>query len=752
MLTFRVWLPLGVVGITLTLLADPAITPKDRFTPRQRNYWAFQPVQSPAVPKAGKPAWVRNPVDAFILSKLEEKQLTPSPEADKATLLRRVSLDLIGLPPTPDELQAFLADKSTGAYEKVVDRLLASPRYGERWGRHWLDLARYADSDGFKADHTRPNIWHYRDYVIQSFNEDKPYNRFVREQIAGDEIWPDSLTAKVATAFNRHYPEEYNAQNLRARRQEILNDITDTTSAVFLGMTFGCAKCHDHKFDPILQEDYYKLQAFFANVSAVDDLTLLQGNRLAEYQKKRAVWEEQTKSIRDQMAALLEPARKKLYHSRFIAYAPDVQAAVEKPAAQRSPLEQWMVHRTEPFLTLVDEKEWDKTLKGDDKKRYEQLAEELKKFAALDPGELPVSPYMTELGHDAPSTSTLAVGNVEKPLKEVEPGFLTILNAPAPKIERPAGIDSTGRRTALANWLVDPANPLTARVLVNRLWQHHFGKGIVGTPSDFGVMGTRPSNPELLDWLSAEFVRSGWSMKHMHRLMVTSSTYRQSSELRQDAAAIDDSDRYLWRFPRQRLDAEVIRDSALYLTGNLNFKMGGPGVYAELPDGMPAPRGGWETENDPAERNRRSVYIFVRRNSRYPMLEVFDLASTQETCPRRDVTTIAPQALSLLNSKLSREWSEALAGRVIHDAGPQFPAELDRAYALAYSRRPDAQEKDIAFTFLARQLKLLAERRAAGEKISQVPDLPAGLDPLQAAALVDFCQALINSNEFVYSN
>jgi len=208
MLTFRVWLPIGIVGITLTLLADPAITPKDRFTPRQRNYWAFQPVQTPAVPKASKPAWVRNPVDAFILAKLEEKQLTPSPETDKATLLRRVSLDLIGLPPTPDELQAFLADKSSGAYEKVVDRLLASPRYGERWGRHWLDLARYADSDGFKADHTRPNIWHYRDYVIQSFNEDKPYNRFVREQIAGDEIWPDSLTAKVATAFNRHYPEE----------------------------------------------------------------------------------------------------------------------------------------------------------------------------------------------------------------------------------------------------------------------------------------------------------------------------------------------------------------------------------------------------------------------------------------------------------------------------------------------------------------------------------------------------------------
>jgi hypothetical protein len=265
-------------------------------------------------------------------------------------------------------------------------------------------------------------------------------------------------------------------------------------------------------------------------------------------------------------------------------------------------------------------------------------------------------------------------------------------------------------------------------------------------------MGTRPSHPELLDWLAAEFVRSGWDIKHMQRLIVTSSVYRQSAAYRKQAAEVDDSNRYLWRFPRQRLDAEIIRDSVLYLSGRLNSKMFGPGVYAELPAGMPAPRGGWETEKDPAENDRRSIYIFVRRNSRYPMLEVFDLASTQETCPRRDVTTIAPQALSLLNGKLSREWSEALAARVIHEAGPQFPAEMDRAYLLAYSRHPDSQEKDLALTFLGRQVKLLEERRSAGEAISQIPDLPAGVDAIQAAALVDFCQALINSNEFVYSN
>lgn len=752
MASLRAFLLLGSVGVSLTMLAGPAISPQDRFTPRQRNYWAFQPVHQPEIPGVHLTSWVKNPIDAFVLAKLEDKQLTPSPAADKATLLRRVSIDLIGLPPTPEELRAFLDDKSPDAYEKVVDRLLASPRYGERWGRHWLDLARYADSDGFKADHTRPNIWRYRDYVIQSFNSDKPYDRFVREQIAGDEIWPNSLTAKVATGFNRHYAEEYNAQDLRQRRQEILNDITDTTGAVFLGLTYGCAKCHDHKFDPILQEDYYKLQSFFANVSAVDDLPLLTPEKLAEYNSKRLVWEEQTKSIREQMNLLLEPVRKRLYHSRFIAYAAEVQAAVEKPAEQRSPLERWMVHRTEPFLTLSDEKDWDKTLKGDDKVRYEKLAQDLKQFEPLNPGELPMASYMTELGHDAPSTSTLAVGNVNKPLKEVEPGFLTILNQPLPKIVRPSGLDSTGRRTALANWIVDPANPLTARVMVNRLWQHHFGKGIVATPSDFGIMGYRPSNPELLDWLSSEFVRSGWSIKHMQRIMVTSNAYRQSSALRKEAAEIDEANKLLWRFPRQRLDAEVIRDSALYLGGLLNTKMGGPGVYPELPAGMAPPRGGWDTETDLSERNRRSIYIFVRRNSRYPMLEVFDLASTQETCPRRDVTTIAPQALSLLNSKLSREWSEAFTARVIHDAGPRVQADIERAYILAYSRHPDAQEKDLAFTFLGRQLSILNERVAAGEKISKIADLPAGMDPVQAAALVDFCQALINSNEFVYSN
>jgi hypothetical protein len=743
---------LGMLASCLSFAADsaPAI-PKDRFTPRQRSYWAFQPVRRPQTPSVKQQSWVRNPVDAFILSKLESKQIAPSAEADRATLLRRVSLDLIGLPPSDEEVRAFIADRSPKAYETVVDRLLASPQYGERWARHWLDLARYADSDGFKADHTRPNIWRYRDYVIRAFNSDKPYDRFVREQIAGDELWPDDLDARIATGFHRHYPEEYNAQNLRQRRLETLNDITDTTGAVFLGLTFGCAKCHDHKFDPILQDDYYKLQAFFANVSAVDNTPLLKPDDLAEYRRKLALWNEKTQSIRSRMDALIEPARKKLYQSRFVAYAPDVQAAVQKPAAERTPLERWIVHRTEPFLTLIDEN-MEKTLKGQDKEEFAKLKHELDQFSALDPGPLPIAQTMSELGQDPPPTSSLTTGQLEKPIHTVEPGFLTILNVPPPKIEPCARPETSGRRTALANWLADPSNPLTARVMVNRIWGEHFGRGIVATPSDFGIMGMRPSNPELLDWLADEFVRGGWSIKHIQRLIVTSNAYRQTSAFREDAAKVDASNKLLWRFPRHHIDAEVIRDSALSIAGLLSLEMGGPGVYPQLPQGMPPPRGGWDEAKLESERNRRSIYIFVRRNSRYPMLEVFDLASAQETCPRRNTTTTAPQALTLLNSKLSRDWAEAFAGRVIREAGPQFAAQVDRAYRLAYSRPPDSTEKDMALTFLDRQLKLLADRDKAGEPLSKPAGVPSESSRLQAAALVDFCQALLNSNEFVYSN
>jgi hypothetical protein len=705
----------GCFFLASVLFAASAPTP-DRFTPQQRKYWAFQKVVRPSAPAIKNNAWARNPIDAFILAKLEAKSLAPAPPAAKATLLRRVSLDLTGLPPTPEETEAFLADKSPAAYEKVVDRLLASPAYGERWARHWLDLARYAESEGFKSDETRENAWRYRDYVIDSFNANKPYDRFVKEQIAGDELWPDSPEARLATAFLRHYPDESNARNLMQRRQEILDDITDTTAATFLGLTYGCARCHDHKFDPILQTDYYRLQAFFANTAADDEIPILPADSVAAYRERRARWEAETKSIREQMAAILEPRKQAMYKELFDKYPPEIQAAVNKPPVERTPYEWQMYYKAKPYLEFSDEAAAD-GLKGDAKKRYYELMEAMLNYKGLSPGPFPVGIGMHDVSGNAPPTYVLRTGLYDQPAGEVAPGFLSILDPTSAKLT--PGTNTTGRRAALAAWLASPDNPLTARVMVNRLWHYHFGQGIAATPSDFGAMGQRPTHPELLDWLASEFVRSGWDIKAIHRLIVTSSTYRQSSQFNEASAKQDPHDRLLWHFPRQRLEAEAIRDSALAVSGTLNPGIGGPSVYPPLPDGMPVPRGGWGSAPD-GQGNRRSIYIFIRRNARYPMLELFDMPDTHESCGRRNMTTTAPQALTLLNNKVGLEWAAAFADRVRREAGSEPARQIDRAWRLAYSRPPDAAEKDLAQTFLAR------------------------------ANLTDLCHMLLNSNEFLY--
>ncbi len=724
---------------------------KDPFTPAQRKYWAFQPVKRVDPPAVRDAQWAASPIDRFILAKLESKGLKPNPPADRVTLIRRLSFDLTGLPPTPEEVDAFVNDRSPDAYEKVVDRLLASPHYGERWARHWLDLARYAESEGFKSDETRPNAWRYRDYVIKAFNENKPYDRFVKEQIAGDELWPDDPEARVATAFNRHYPDESNARNLMQRRQEILDDITDTVGATFMAMTYGCARCHTHKFDPILHSDYYRLQAFFANTAADDEIPMAGPDEMARYRARKAVWEEKTKPVRDQIGALLEPKKQAIIKEFVDKYPPEIQAIIAKPAADRNPYEWQMYAKAKPYLS-VDDETAAKALKGDDKTKYQALMAELKKFADLDPGNPPIGIGMRDWSDKAPPTYRLAVGVWNARQEEVQPGFLSILDPNPAKITSPSGGNTTGRRTALANWLTDPGNPLTARVMVNRIWFYHFGQGIVDTPSDFGLMGQRPTHPELLDWLASEFVRTGWDIKRMHKLIVMSNTYQQSSAFNQVAAAADPRNRLTWRFSRERLDAESIRDASLAVSGLLNEKMGGPSVFPELPDGAIKPRGGWKVNDDAAERNRRSVYIFVRRNARYPMLEAFDMPDTHESCGRRNQTVTAPQAMELLNSKVSLEWAEAFAGRVLKASGGDRNAAVDMAYRLAYGRHPDGSERDTVLTFLAKQQQLIAERIAAGEKIALPSAMPDGYDRGAAAAMVDFCQMLLNSNEFVYRN
>ncbi len=736
-------------GSLLTIVGVfAAETAKDRFSAAQRRYWAFQPVKVTAPPALAHPQWVANPIDAFVGKKLEDRGLTPNPQADRVTLLRRVSFDLIGLPPTPAEVEAFVKDDSPNAYEKVVDRLLASPHYGERWARHWLDLARYAESEGFKADETRPNAWRYRDYVIRAFNENKPYDRFVKEQLAGDELYPNDPWARVATAFNRHYPDESNARVLAQRRQEILDDITDTVGSTFLAMTYGCARCHDHKFDPILHTDYYKLQSFFANTSADDQISMLSPDAYAQWQAKRVVWEEKSKPVRDRIEALLAPKKAQILKEFVDKYPPEIQAVLTKKPAERSPFEWMMYAKAKPYLTIDDEAA-SKVLDKAGKAQYAALLKELDQFAAIDPGEAPTGIGMRDISATAPPTHRLNVGAWDAPLEEVKPGFLQILDPSEPGIVPTP--TSTGRRTALANWIASPANPLTARVMVNRIWHYHFGQGLVKSPSDFGMMGSRPSHPELLDYLANDFTSHGWDMKRLHKLILMSNTYRRSSANNELSAKEDSANKYLWRYDRERLEGEVIRDAALSVSGLLNTKVGGPSVFPELPEGAGKPRGGWKTSAG-EERNRRSVYIFVRRNARYPMLEAFDMPDTHESCGRRNHTINAPQAMALLNSKVSLEWAQALAGRLLKEAGTEAKAQVDTAYQLAYGRTPDSAERDTVLTFFETQKRTVAERVAKNEKIALPTYLPANFDQAQAAALVDFCQMLLNSNEFVYRN
>ncbi|HEY6393237.1 MAG TPA: DUF1549 and DUF1553 domain-containing protein, partial [Bryobacteraceae bacterium] len=671
-----------------------------------------------------------NPIDAFVLAKLDANKLKPNPPADRITLIRRAYLDLTGLPPSPEEVEAFLADTSPAAFEKVVDKLLASPQYGERWGRHWLDLARYADSAGFKADETRPNVWRYRDYVIQSFNDDKPYDRFVKEQIAGDELYPDDPTAKIATGFNRLWPDESNLANPILRRQEILNDITDVVGSAFMGLTYGCARCHDHKFDPILQKDYYRLQAFFANIRNDDRTSLLSGHSAMDYQRQRVLWENQTREIRAKMEEILVQARIEKTKEGIGMFPKEAQDAIFTPPEQRTPMQWQMYYRS--ASRLPTDSAVATGLRGDAKQRYASLKSELAKFDSLKPADPPMAETMLDASGNAPATYILSKGIWDAPEGEVQPGFLSILNAGPPKIVAAEG--TTGRRTALANWLVDPKNPLTARVMVNRIWQYHFGTGIAGTSSDFGVMGDRPSNPELLDYLAAAFIEDGWSMKAMHRRIMLSNVYQESSAHQREAAEIDPDNKMLWRFERRRMEGEAIRDSMLFVSGLLNPKMGGPGVFPPLPDGVT--RGskylGWPAEKNPAEANRRSVYVFVKRNLRYPMFEAFDFPDTHESCARRYATVNPTQPLALMNDELVRGWATALATRVLNDKGLVAEQQVERAFRIVFNRAPKDEERKIVLEFLDTQA--------------------AGTDSARATAFVDLCQALLNSNEFVYVN
>jgi hypothetical protein len=713
------------------------------------------------IPQVTGAQWVRNPVDSFVLAKLEAEGIAPAPPATPEALIRRAYFDLIGLPPTPQEVEDFVNDLAPDAFDKVVDRLLASPQYGERWARHWLDLSHYAESEGFKADETRPNAWRYRDWVIQSLNADKPYDRFIKEQIAGDELYRDDANAHIATYFLRSYPDESNARNLLQRRQELLNDETDTVGAVFLGMTMGCARCHDHKYDPILQKDYYSLQAFFANIRADDQIPVATPEQIRLYKEKRAIWEEKTATLRAEMAKLEEAKRKAIIKDYFNKYPAEVQEALQKAPGDRTPMDWLYYYKAAQYIEagsyqyIASPTACAAALKGTAKQKYQELSDQLHEFDGIKPKDLPIGTGIVDVSENAPKHFLLRRGVFDAPKDEVQPAFPSALDQKDPQIASLADRHSTGRRSALANWLASPENPMTAKVMANRVWHYHFGRGIVATPSDFGVQGQPASNPELLDWLTTRFVKDGWSLKKLHRLIMTSSTYRQSTTISPEATKKDPDDRLFSRFPLKRLEAEVIRDSSLAVAGLLNPKMGGPSIFPVIPKGMEV-RGGWPITAGETERNRRSVYVFVRRNTRYPMFEAFDMPDPYESCPRRYVSTTSSQALMLLNSDLSVQWAQNFAGRVLTRSGADPDAIVDVAYQLAFGRHPEAAEVQQVREFLSSQSGLIEQRLAQGREISSpvfaddkfAPEQPKA----RAAAVVDLCHVLMNSNEFVYSN
>jgi hypothetical protein len=672
------------------------------------DHWAWKPPVRPAIPAV---PGATNPIDCFIRARLDAAGLTPAPRAKREQLVRRVTFDLTGLPPTPEEVEAFVQDQSPDAWAKAVDRLLASPAYGERWGRHWLDLARYADSNGYEFDEPRPDAWRYRDYVIRSFNADKPYDRFVIEQLAGDEAFPNDRDARIATGFNLLGPDMTDASDQVQRRHNTLTDMTDTAGLAFLGLTIGCARCHDHKFEPLPQTDYYRLLAFFTPAEFRRDLSIATDRQRADSEVKTRDYLEKTKPIRDAIAELEGPHRAKLFEAKLAKLSAEAQAAHRTRPEKRNGGQQELVAETER-LVAVSAAEIAKDLTADERVKLTELQSRLKKFDAQRPAALPVAMGLADRPGPLPKTFLLERGELANKAAEVRPGFPAILGG--------KDVEADGsRRLALAKWIAPPANPLTARVIVNRLWQHHFGKGIVATPSDFGVRGERPTHPELLDYLATELVAGGWQLKRIHRLILLSDTYQQSTQASPEAFAKDPDNHLVSRMSRRRLEGEAVRDSLLAVSGRLNRKPGGPGVA--LP-GVAGPGGGAKpvtATTDPAEHVRRSVYLFQRRNRRDPFLEAFDLPDSNLSCPRRERTTTAPQALALLNATEAADAAKALAERLQRETTTDIE-RVERAYRLVLGRGPSPAERERAVSFL------------------------------RESPLSELCRAVFNLNEFVY--
>lgn len=708
------------VLMSVLLCGVPSLWAEDstepRFSEADRNYWAFETLARPATPQVSAGHWVRTPIDAFILNRLEERGIVPAREADRRTLIRRAYFDLWGLPPSPEAVAEFVNDPAADAFAKIVDELLISPRYGERWGRHWLDLVRYSDSNGFKTDEYRSRIWRYRDYVIRSFNEDKPYDRFVREQLAGDELDPNDPDAMIATGYLRLWPFESNQRDLDRQWSDILDDITDITGEVFLGMGFNCAKCHDHKFDPILRKDYYRLRAFFAALYPDEGLTAATARQRGVHARKSDAWREATKEIRDKLETIEAPAKKKAARGSYSKFEENYRKMLDQPDEKLTSYERQIKDLAFRHL-LKEHGKMEKQIKGDLKIEWTSLRAELASFSHLKARSLTEIMGVRDIAAEAPTTMIPGLPN-----EPIEPGYLSLLHPASAKIVKvPGSSDSTGRRLTLANWITDPENPLATRVIANRIWQHHFGRGLVANANDFGRQGEPPTHPKLLDWLARRFVADGWSFKEMHRLIMNSAVYRQASLRTAPAAAesADPDNRLLWRMPTRRLDAEQIRDAMLCVSGECDLTMGGKGVEGIVP--------------------RRSVYLRFMRNTPDPFLDVFDFPDGFNSAARRKVTTTATQALLMMNDEWTIKRGQALARRIESEGHGSPESKIDRAYQLAFGRVPAADESREASSYL---------ERSSARMVREAKNV--SLETADHRALSDLCHALMNSNEFLY--
>jgi mono/diheme cytochrome c family protein len=749
-----------------TFRPEPArLAPGLYLTEEERSFWAFQPVRRPAVPAVRQSSLVRTPIDAFLLARLEAAGLGFAPEADRVTLIRRASFDLLGLPPTPEETAAFVADDRPGAYERLIDRLLASPHYGERWGRHWLDVAGYADSEGYSAeDPVRRSAWRYRDYVIRAFNADMPFDQFITEQLAGDELVrppydrlpPAEVEKLVATGFLRMAPDGTGSPGVdtRSASNQTVADTLQIVSTSLLGLTMHCAQCHNHRYDPIPQVDYYRLRAVFEPAldpkswrppaaRAVVLFSDADRKKAAEIEAEAMkIDQERLNKQKDYIARTFEKQLAKLPEE----LREPVRTARDTATAKRTP-EQHKLLRDHPStnvtagsLYLYDAKA------AADLKAY---ADRAAKVRATKP--LPeFVRALTEIPGKVPPTQLFHRGDPEQPKEVVAPAGLTVLASldlgTIPL--KDSGLPTTGRRLALARQLTSGRHPLTARVLVNRVWLHQFGRGIVGTPGDFGMLGERPTHPELLDWLASEFVAGGWKLKRLHRLIMTSTAYRQASQRTPELQRLDPDNRLLGRMSVRRLDAEALRDALLAVSGKLKAKAFGPPVPVMHDDvgqvvlGVDtADAAGYKGKAVPlnGEEFRRSVYVQVRRSRPLALLDTFDWAAPTPSCEVRASSTVTPQALMLMNSKVVLELASCFAERVRREAGSDARAQAAHAWRLAFSSTPSAADLDDAMTFLAGQAETFrTQKRAPGQPEPEVQ------------ALASFCQALLSSNRFLH--